>query len=78
MTKKGMSSEIFAYENRTFFGKGKIVEIFLGVHENFSETGGKSETGGTASLPEGDGRMDALSMSKLSCSTGVKWLNILG
>ena len=55
MTKK-WSPEILARENRKMFlGKGQIRKICL-ASENFSQIGGKSETGRNALLPLG---MDA-------------------
>ena len=56
MTKK-RSSEILADENqKTFVEKVKLGKFYTESENFFREIGGKSETGGNASLPQGDGR----------------------
>ena len=49
------SSEILADEYRNFFPKRANRKKFGRSQRNFSETGGKSETRGNASLPQGGG-----------------------
>ena len=44
------------WKSENFPGKSKILKNFQ-VRNFFSEIGVKSETGGNASLPQGDGRL---------------------
>ena len=67
MTKK-TPSEILADENRKILlGKGQFGKIFFEC-EHFSKIGGKSETGGNASLPQG-GWMSLVGCKQHLCST---------
>ena len=51
---KNRSSEILGDENREIFRKKVKFRKFSAESENFSKIGGKSETGGNASWPQGE------------------------
>jgi len=53
MTKKGVIRYFGGWKSKTFSGKGKTWKIFHGVRTFFGNRG-KSETGGNASLPQGE------------------------